>query len=185
MFALLSFFILTHNSSKQIKETLIIFENWGGLWSIPRPQYQNSSNSYEQPKLTANEKLEQIWKSELKYLATKHKLSKDQLQMAYTVKDTFFDAPIMVYVAFCESSLVHKKNGKLLKRVGGSDSGLFQINRIHEGDIKKMGLDLSKIEDYFAFTRHLYDKKGTGHWYMSEEKCWGEHDQRIKKSYNI
>ena len=186
MLLLLSILVLTQNSSKQIKETLIIFESWGGLWDISWPQYQNSSNSYnQQPQLTANEKLEQIWENELKYLAKKHRLSKNQLQMAYVVKDNFFDAPIMAYIALCESSLVHEKNGELLKRAGGSDSGLFQINRIHERDIKKMGLNLNKIEDYLTFTRYLYDKKGTGPWYMSEEKCWRKHDQRIKQSYNI
>lgn len=187
MFALLSFFILTHNSSKQIKETLIIFENWGGLWSIPWTEYKKTSPqlSEHEPKLTAHD----IWELEVEYFLDNYRLDKKQGKIILSwLKKTYPDAPYMLYVAKCESDeLVHWENlhtRELLKRKKGSDKGVLQVNGVHEEDIRRMGLNLNKIEDYFTFTRYLYDKRGVQPWYKSEH-CWNKHYQRIKKSYNI
>ena len=184
MFIFLSVVIFTNLSSKQIKETLILFEDWGRQWDPPWPPHPNSIGSHKhKPKLTANE----IWKLEIDYFLEKYRLDNKQGKIILSwLRKTYPDAPYMLYVAKCESdALIHWKNTntrELIKRPGGSDSGVLQVNGVHKEDLKKMGLNLNKIEDYFAFVRYLYDKRGVQPWYMSKH-CWGEHYQRIKESY--
>lgn len=80
------------------------------------------------------------------------------------VKETFYDAPIMVKVARCESGFrnVPSKTG---------DYGPFQINQVHLKRLQELELDRTKIEDNIKYARMLYDESGTGPWYMSKH-CW-------------
>ncbi len=120
---------------------------------------------------------DEIWRVEIENL----KLTSHGRTMAEWIKTTYPDAPYMLHVANCESvGLIHIKNGQLLRRSGGSDSGVLQINAVHKAKIAEMGLDLNKRRDYFVYARHLYDQKGVQPWYMSK-RCWEPHYNRINE----
>lgn len=182
-FIFLSFLICNHSFSKDIKKHLTFFEKKViFLRNFISQRYSpNSIKTYKRKRPLTSE---EIWRKEISLFRKKYRLDKKQGEIVLSfLKKTYPDAPYMLYIARCESDqLVHWKNRKtneLIKRPGGSDSGVLQVNGIHKEDLKKMGLDLSKTEDYFTFTRYLYDKKGVGPWYMSKS-CWNKDYQRIK-----
>ncbi len=183
LFSLIIFLVIIFNPNP---ENHVVSEkrnfNLSEMWDTALDNQKNSKSTQTViPMSNPRLKLDQIWANEINYLQKKHKLSASQIQMAHEVKKHFFNSPVMVHVAFCESSLVHERNGELLKRVGGSDRGLFQINGVHDPDIKRMGLDLNKKNDYIVYTRHLLEKEGVKPWYMSKPTCWGQHHDRIDR----
>jgi len=86
-------------------------------------------------------------------------------------------ASIMIAIATCESTgLIHwGTDGKLLPNSYGNSSaaGVFQILLYtHRKKIKEMGLDMSNIDHYMTFVRHLYDMEKYNPWRASKH-CWG------------
>ena len=104
-------------------------------------------------------------------------------QIAEKIRELFPDAPYMVYVANCESSgLVHRENGQLIQnRDGSTAKGVFQVlMRVHEPEMKKMGLNPNRTDQYLAYVRHLYDERGLSPWAASSH-CWKKHYRLIKR----
>ena len=90
------------------------------------------------------------------------------------IRHYFADLPVLVDVAYCESSFRHNdKYGNVLRGVvNKSDVGVMQINlRYHLEDAEKLGYDLYTLEGNTAYARLLYEKKGTDPWVHSS-KCW-------------
>lgn len=87
------------------------------------------------------------------------------------INNVFPDAPIMVEVAKCESSLrPDAYNGTN----NSHDKGLFQIStKYHGAKVKELGLDMYDVKDNLAFARILYDEKGLGPWIWSKP-CWNK-----------
>jgi hypothetical protein len=70
----------------------------------------------------------------------------------------------MIQVARCESTFRHTLgDGSVLRgMVDPRDTGVMQINTgYHGATSKKLGLDLTVLEDNMAYARHLYNKQGT------------------------
>lgn len=89
------------------------------------------------------------------------------------INTVFGDNPIMVRIAKCESTLMHEKNGEVVRGiVDPDDTGLMQINkRYHGKEAEKLGLDLEDIQDNLAYAKHLFNREGTTPW-NSSRKCW-------------
>lgn len=91
------------------------------------------------------------------------------------VRTYFKDTPIMIEIARCESQFtqINPNTGLVNRgRVNPSDLGVMQINEYyHNTEAKKMGLDLSTLEDNLAYARHLYEAEGTRPWNASKA-CW-------------
>lgn len=89
------------------------------------------------------------------------------------INTVFGDNPIMVRIAKCESTLMHEKNGDVVRgKVDPDDTGLMQINkRYHGAEAEKLGLDLEDIQDNLAYAKHLFNREGTTPW-NSSRKCW-------------
>jgi len=79
----------------------------------------------------------------------------------------FPDAPIMVWVAICESELNPTADRANLN----VDVGLFQINQVHLPELNRLGLDRRNVDDNIAYAKILYNESGLGPWYMSKH-CW-------------
>lgn len=142
--------------------------NWHSLWDF------DLANDEPISKISS---YAEIWENEIEKL----KLTSHGKTMAEWLKTTYPEAPYMLHVANCESEgLIHRKKGRLLKRIGGSDKGVLQVNAVHNAEIASLKLNLNKDRDYFIFTRLLYDRKGTKDWYMSQH-CWEPHYNRINK----
>lgn len=95
------------------------------------------------------------------------------LTKEYIIKrivETFPEEPLMIYVAMCESGLDPLADRGNLN----VDVGLFQINQIHRGRLRELGLQRRNLEDNLTFARMLYDEQGLGPWYMSEH-CWSKY----------
>ena len=93
------------------------------------------------------------------------------------VTEYFKDDPILVKVAFCESTLTHyKEDGTVLRgKVDNRDVGVMQINTYYHGDTAdRMGLDLLTLEGNLAYAKNLYDRQGLQPWSASS-KCWSKH----------
>ena len=76
-------------------------------------------------------------------------------------------------IAKCESGLIHRANGKLLRNAeGGTARGIFQLlMRIHGPEMKRLGLNPNDDDDYMKYIRHLYDEQGLAPWKPSKH-CW-------------
>jgi hypothetical protein len=101
-------------------------------------------------------------------------LSPQGQQVAKIIKQVFYDAPQMIYVANCESTgLIHRENEKLIiSRADGIGAGVFQLQMtVHKQDMEKKGLNPNIFSEYLEFVRHLYDKNGMRPW-ASSKKCW-------------
>jgi hypothetical protein len=107
------------------------------------------------------------------------KLSPEKLDLARQIKAVFADvptvAPTMVKVAMCESGLVHRENGELIRNKNGSSArGAFQVMMSYHGpEMKKMGLDPRRTDEYLAYVRFLYDRQKLTPWAESRS-CWGK-----------
>lgn len=90
------------------------------------------------------------------------------------VREYFSDIPVMVDIAFCESTFRHQQaDGTVLRgHVDGADTGVMQINtRYHQRTADALGLNLENIYDNMAYARHLYERQGTQPWNASAP-CW-------------
>ena len=101
------------------------------------------------------------------------KLSPEKLDLARQIRAVFADAPIMVRVAMCESGLTHRENGELLRNKNGSSArGAFQVMMSYHGpEMRKMGLDPRRTDEYLAYVRFLYDQQKLAPWKESQA-CW-------------
>jgi hypothetical protein len=101
------------------------------------------------------------------------KLSPEKLDLARQIRAVFADAPIMVRVAMCESGLTHRENGELIRNKKGSSArGAFQVMMsYHAPEMKKMGLDPRRTDEYLAYVRHLYDQQKLAPW-KETRACW-------------
>lgn len=101
-------------------------------------------------------------------------LSEHQRDTCLAVAAAFPDAPGMVDVARCESTLMQFEPDGVTPRWGrkSSDVGAFQINIVHWADAHKRGIDLGTLEGNIAYARLLYGWNGYGDWYMSRD-CHG------------
>ncbi len=92
------------------------------------------------------------------------------------VRAYFKDSPILIRIAFCESTFRHyEKDGSVLRGVKNKrDVGVMQINEFyHASKADELKLDLENITDNMAYAQYLYDKKGTQPWAASRP-CWGK-----------
>lgn len=62
----------------------------------------------------------------------------------------------------CESGFNLK--AKNINKNKSVDSGLFQINSVHNKNAQKLGIDLSTIQGQFEYARYLIDKNGYRDW---------------------
>ena len=124
----------------------------------------------------------EVWEEEIGYFKQNFTITKQSDLIIEWLKKTFPEAPYMIYIANCESAgLVHRKNGKLLPNTSGdSGLGVLQIHmKTHKEEIRRRGLDINQIEDYFRFVHTLYVNSGVTPWNSSREKCWEEEYQRV------
>lgn len=99
-----------------------------------------------------------------------------QPEQEYVVRkilETFPDAPIMVYVAMCESGLDPLADRITYDGRTGIDVGLFQINQVHLNRLNQLGLDRYDLYDNLTYARMLYDESGLRPWHMSKH-CWSK-----------
>ncbi len=170
--SILIFLFLNANHTTKSRTFSESSYTWHSLWDLDLTNDEPTSPIY-----SYNEILAKIWKSEIESL----KLTSHGRAMAEWIKTTYPEAPYMLHVANCESEgLIHRRKGQLLKRIGGSDKGVLQVNAVHNAEIASLKLNLNKDKDYFFFTRLLFDRKGTKDWYMSQH-CWESHYNRINE----
>lgn len=88
------------------------------------------------------------------------------------ILEVFPDAPVMVQVARCESSLNPLADRVTTDGRTGIDVGLFQINQVHLKRLNELGLDRYNLYDNLTYARMLYNESGLAPWFMSKH-CWG------------
>ncbi len=87
------------------------------------------------------------------------------------IEEEFRDAPIMLKVARCESSL---KADAYNPKNNSHDRGIFQISEKYHGEeMKELGIDPTDVADNIKYARILYDRNGTKDWTASKE-CWNK-----------
>lgn len=75
------------------------------------------------------------------------------------IRATFPESPDRaVAIAKCESGL----NPKVVSPT--RDSGLMQINHVHDKRLEELGLDKFDVDDNLTFARILYDERGFAPW---------------------
>jgi hypothetical protein len=92
------------------------------------------------------------------------------------VEEYFSDMPVLIDVAYCESSFTQfNPDGSVLRgRVNPADVGVMQINeRYHAGTAIQLGYNIYSLEGNMAYAEYLYSKYGTDPWVHSS-KCWNE-----------
>ncbi len=90
------------------------------------------------------------------------------------VHDYFSDIPIMIDIAFCESTFrQYNKKGEVHRGVvNNQDVGVMQVNeRFHLAASKKLDFDIYTVQGNVAYSRYLYEKEGTTPW-NSSSPCW-------------
>jgi hypothetical protein len=80
------------------------------------------------------------------------------------IRQTFPEDPhTAVAVATCESGLnPGAYNGKNTN--GSTDGGLWQINSVHDKELKRLGLDKYNPTDATKYARMLYEQNGWIDW---------------------
>lgn len=78
--------------------------------------------------------------------------------------------PVIMEIVRCESSYNHKAYNPS-NRDGSTDGGLFQLNSVHDAELKALGLDKYDRNDNIEFAMRLMKRSGTGPWYSSAA-CW-------------
>ncbi|MDE1974896.1 MAG: hypothetical protein KGI49_00045 [Patescibacteria group bacterium] len=99
------------------------------------------------------------------------------------VRGAYADEPILIDVAFCESTFRQfDKDGAVVRgKVNHGDVGVMQINEYYHADeAKRLGDDLYTLQGNVAFGKYLYQKYGTDPW-SSSEKCWSSGDSLARK----
>ena len=80
------------------------------------------------------------------------------------IRETFpEDYAIAVAVATCESGL-NPKAFNPTNKDGSVDGGLWQINSVHDKQLKALGLDKFNPEHATKYARMLYEKNGWNDW---------------------
>ena len=100
----------------------------------------------------------------------------DSKQIQSYLQQEYFDAPILIEVARCESEYRQfDKNGKVIRgRAVADDIGVMQINEYFHGETaKKLGLDIYTTEGNVAYAKYLYSKYGLKPWSASAP-CWNK-----------
>ncbi len=101
-----------------------------------------------------------------------------------SVNASYSDAPILIEVAKCESSMKQfTKNGDIFRgEANDYDVGVMQINEFYHSDTaKRLGFNLHTLEGNIGYGRYLYEKYGTKPWSASE-KCWGKFREMAQES---
>ena len=97
------------------------------------------------------------------------------LSYVSTIEKQYQIAPsvlkLLPKIALCESdgsttATHYNKNGTI-------DYGYFQINSVHKGAMKEMGLDYYNATDSIVYALHLASTEGVDPWYSSK-KCWDQ-----------
>jgi len=87
------------------------------------------------------------------------------------VREVFKDAPAMIDVAYCESTMRHYVGSTtevLRGREVREDVGGFQINeKYHLETATKMGLNIYEPDGNIAYAKYLYEKNGLRDWSAS------------------
>lgn len=84
------------------------------------------------------------------------------------VEAVFWDAPVMVAVANCESGFTHYLPSGDIIWSHTNDGGVMQINlAAHQRRMESLGLDITDINDNLNFARMLYDEQGKHPWVCS------------------
>ncbi|OGC88870.1 hypothetical protein A2419_02475 [Candidatus Adlerbacteria bacterium RIFOXYC1_FULL_48_26] len=98
---------------------------------------------------------------------------------AQTIRDQvaeyFYDIPVMVDIAKCESHFRQfNKNGEVYRgKLNDRDVGVMQVNEdYHLGASEKLGIDIYSLEGNMEYARYLYEREGTTPW-NSSKPCWG------------
>lgn len=100
----------------------------------------------------------------------------DSKAMQSYLHQEFFDAPILIEVARCESEFRQfDRDGNVIRgRVVPDDIGVMQINEYYHGDTAdKLGLDIHTTEGNVAYAKYLYGKYGLKPWSASKA-CWSK-----------
>ena len=79
-------------------------------------------------------------------------------------------------IAYCESRLIHDRNGKITKS-STKDYGLLQINHTWIPHAKKLGYDIFEREGNIKFGKYLLEQNGLSDWRASKH-CWRKLVQR-------
>jgi hypothetical protein len=66
-------------------------------------------------------------------------------------------------VATCESGLKPSAHNPTNNN-GSTDGGLWQINSVHDKELKSLGLDKYNPEDATKYARMLYEQNGFNDW---------------------
>lgn len=106
----------------------------------------------------------------------------DRKDLENYLRKHFADTPILVEVAWCESTFTqYDKEGNVIRgRVNNADVGVMQINeKYHLESAERLGLDIHTVEGNVAYAKHLYDVYGTSPWNASKP-CWGDKVVAIK-----
>lgn len=92
------------------------------------------------------------------------------------IRQTFPENPdVMVRIADCESNMMQFSQTGTVLVSKTSDVGMFQINQVHWDNAKRLNIDIYTLEGNLQYARYLYDRNGTGDWYMSKS-CWNKID---------
>lgn len=89
------------------------------------------------------------------------------------VRDYFWDIPVMIEIARCESQFTqYNKSGDPLHGGTGTMIGIFQISEvIHRKLAATFDWDINTPEGNMAYARYLYEQKGTLPW-LDSKPCW-------------
>lgn len=100
-------------------------------------------------------------------------IAKSLAKVAEVQKVEATDVPTeLLKVAYCESNnRQFKDDGSVVIGAATKDIGRFQINPIHLGDAKKMGVSLYTSEGNRAYALMLYKRNGLRDW-SSSKHCW-------------
>jgi hypothetical protein len=100
-------------------------------------------------------------------------LTNEQRAVRSRLMKVFRENPVMVRIAYCESSWRHHaEDGKVLVGEKTPDVGVFQINLPANGEkLRKLGLDPHSFEDNVRYAQYLLETRGLRDWKSSMD-CW-------------
>ena len=80
------------------------------------------------------------------------------------IREVFHEEPNRaVAIAKCESNL-NPNAVNTANRNGTTDSGLMQLNSVHDARLNALGLDKWDVDDNLTFARLLYEERGFRPW---------------------
>jgi len=84
------------------------------------------------------------------------------------------DANLAKKIAWCESGYQEK----VVSRTG--DRGIYQLNGVHDRELKKLDLDPFNFQENIEFAFILMERNGVRDWYSSRH-CWSKTAYKPKK----